>query len=205
MILENARSAARALRSNRLRTALTMLGIIIGVAAVIAMVAVGTGAQARVDEQIQSLGTNLHHRDVGQQQRRGASAWARAAASRSPRTTPTRSSRGRRSSRRRRPRSRGSARSSTATATGRTAMQGVDAGVLRGHATGASPRAGCFTAGGRRRRREGRVCSARPSPPPLRRQRPLGQTMRIKNGAVHGRRRAGRKGQSTRAATRTTP
>ncbi len=59
MILENARSAARALRTNRLRTALTMLGIIIGVAALIAMVSVGAGAQARVSEQIQSLGTNL--------------------------------------------------------------------------------------------------------------------------------------------------
>jgi len=36
-----------------------MLGIVIGVAAVIAMVAVGSGAQARVAEQIQSLGSNL--------------------------------------------------------------------------------------------------------------------------------------------------
>jgi putative ABC transport system permease protein len=59
MILENARSAARALRTNRLRSALTMLGIIIGVASLIAMVSVGAGAQARVREQIQSLGTNL--------------------------------------------------------------------------------------------------------------------------------------------------
>src|SRR4029453_19107315 len=59
MILENARSAARALRTNRLRSALTILGIIIGVASLIAMVSVGAGAQARVSEQIQSLGTNL--------------------------------------------------------------------------------------------------------------------------------------------------
>jgi putative ABC transport system permease protein len=59
MILDNARSAARALRANKLRTSLTMLGIIIGVGAVIAMVAVGSGAQARLAEQIQSLGTNL--------------------------------------------------------------------------------------------------------------------------------------------------
>ena len=51
--------AIRALRVNRLRTALTMLGIIIGVGAVIVMVAVGAGAQARVVEQIQSLGSNL--------------------------------------------------------------------------------------------------------------------------------------------------
>ncbi|OGL18586.1 MAG: hypothetical protein A3G97_01595 [Candidatus Rokubacteria bacterium RIFCSPLOWO2_12_FULL_69_21] len=54
-----ARIALRALRVNALRTALTMLGIIIGVGAVIAMVAVGAGAQARVAEQIQSLGSNL--------------------------------------------------------------------------------------------------------------------------------------------------
>ena len=59
MILANARSGARALRVNKLRSCLTILGIIIGVAAVIAMVAVGAGAQARVAEQIQSLGSNL--------------------------------------------------------------------------------------------------------------------------------------------------
>src|SRR2546428_13058186 len=59
MVLENARTATRALRVNKLRSALTMLGIIIGVGAVIAMVAVGAGAQARVAEQIQSLGSNL--------------------------------------------------------------------------------------------------------------------------------------------------
>ncbi|MBI2159294.1 MAG: ABC transporter permease [Candidatus Rokubacteria bacterium] len=51
--------AGRALRVNKLRSALTMLGIIIGVSAVIAMVGVGAGAQARVAEQIQSLGSNL--------------------------------------------------------------------------------------------------------------------------------------------------
>ncbi|MGH6690214.1 MAG: ABC transporter permease [Gammaproteobacteria bacterium] len=57
--LQSARVALRALRVNKLRSALTMLGIIIGVAAVIAMVGVGAGAQARVAEQIQSLGSNL--------------------------------------------------------------------------------------------------------------------------------------------------
>jgi len=56
---QSVRIAARALRVNKLRSALTMLGIIIGVAAVIAMVGVGAGAQARVAEQIQSLGSNL--------------------------------------------------------------------------------------------------------------------------------------------------
>ncbi len=53
------RMALGALRVNKLRTALTMLGIIIGVAAVIAMVSVGTGAQARISEQIRSMGSNL--------------------------------------------------------------------------------------------------------------------------------------------------
>ncbi len=58
-VWQSARIAIRALRVNKLRSALTMLGIIIGVGAVIAMVAVGSGAQARVAEQIQSLGSNL--------------------------------------------------------------------------------------------------------------------------------------------------
>src|SRR5207245_11597211 len=56
---QGVRIAIRALRVNMLRSILTMLGIIIGVGAVIAMVAVGSGAQARVIEQIQSLGSNL--------------------------------------------------------------------------------------------------------------------------------------------------
>jgi putative ABC transport system permease protein len=51
--------ALAALRTNKLRSALTMLGIIIGVGAVIAMVGVGAGAQARVEDQIKSLGSNL--------------------------------------------------------------------------------------------------------------------------------------------------
>ncbi len=58
-VWQSVRIAARALRVNKLRSALTMLGIIIGVSAVIAMVGVGAGAQARVAEQIQSLGSNL--------------------------------------------------------------------------------------------------------------------------------------------------
>jgi putative ABC transport system permease protein len=57
--LQSARIALRALRVNKLRSVLTMLGIIIGVGAVIAMVGVGAGAQARVAEQIQSLGSNV--------------------------------------------------------------------------------------------------------------------------------------------------
>jgi putative ABC transport system permease protein len=53
------RVALRALGANKLRTTLTMLGIIIGVAAVIALMSIGRGAQAQVTSQIQSLGTNL--------------------------------------------------------------------------------------------------------------------------------------------------
>jgi macrolide transport system ATP-binding/permease protein len=53
------RTAARALRRNKLRAALTMLGIFIGVAAVVAMVAVGEGARVSVAEKIKSLGTNM--------------------------------------------------------------------------------------------------------------------------------------------------
>jgi len=58
-VLASSRIAVRALRVNKLRSTLTMLGIIIGVGAVIAMVAVGTGAQARVAEQLQALGANM--------------------------------------------------------------------------------------------------------------------------------------------------
>ncbi len=58
-VWQSIRIALHALRVNKLRSTLTMLGIIIGVGAVIAMVAVGAGAQARVAEQIGSLGTNL--------------------------------------------------------------------------------------------------------------------------------------------------
>jgi putative ABC transport system permease protein len=58
-VLAGARIAVRALRVNKLRSALTMLGIVIGVGAVITMVSVGAGAQARVAEQIASLGSNM--------------------------------------------------------------------------------------------------------------------------------------------------
>lgn len=58
-IWEAIRSALTAIGANALRSALTMLGIIIGVAAVIAMVAIGSGARERVTGQIKSLGANL--------------------------------------------------------------------------------------------------------------------------------------------------
>jgi putative ABC transport system permease protein len=56
---QNVRIALRALKVNALRSALTMLGIIIGVGAVITMIAVGSGGQAQVNERIRSLGANL--------------------------------------------------------------------------------------------------------------------------------------------------
>jgi len=57
--LASLRIALRALRVNKMRSALTTLGIIIGVSAVIAMIAVGSGAKARIAEQIASMGSNL--------------------------------------------------------------------------------------------------------------------------------------------------
>ena len=58
-LIASMKIALRALKVNRTRSALTMLGIIIGVAAVIAMVGVGAGATTRIQEQIQSIGSNL--------------------------------------------------------------------------------------------------------------------------------------------------
>ena len=58
-LIASIRIALRALTVNRTRSALTMLGIIIGVGAVIAMVGVGAGATARIQAQIQSIGSNL--------------------------------------------------------------------------------------------------------------------------------------------------
>ncbi len=58
-IVNIVRSAFRALRRNKMRSFLTMLGIIIGVGAVIAMLAIGQGAEYSVKEQISSLGTNV--------------------------------------------------------------------------------------------------------------------------------------------------
>jgi len=51
--------ALQAIRKNKMRATLTMLGIIIGVAAVIVMVAIGSGARARIRSQINNLGTNM--------------------------------------------------------------------------------------------------------------------------------------------------
>ncbi len=59
LIRETARSAFRSLAANRLRTALTALGMIIGVASVVAVLAIGEGASASVQARIRALGSNL--------------------------------------------------------------------------------------------------------------------------------------------------
>jgi len=59
LIRETAKSAWRSLTSNRLRTLLTMLGMIIGTAAVVAVLGIGEGARSSVESQIRSLGANL--------------------------------------------------------------------------------------------------------------------------------------------------
>jgi putative ABC transport system permease protein len=53
------RVAIEALRANRLRSALTMLGVVIGVAAVVVLVAIGTGAKQEVESEVEGLGSNL--------------------------------------------------------------------------------------------------------------------------------------------------
>ena len=58
-LLENVRVALDGLTANKMRSGLTMLGVIIGVAAVIALLSIGAGAQASITEQITSVGTNL--------------------------------------------------------------------------------------------------------------------------------------------------
>src|ERR1051326_1083513 len=58
-ILESLRVALRGLSSNKMRTSLTMLGIIIGVGVVILVFAIGQGATQRVTEAVNSLGTNM--------------------------------------------------------------------------------------------------------------------------------------------------
>jgi putative ABC transport system permease protein len=59
------RIAFRAIRRNKVRSALTMLGVIIGVASVIAMIALGSGARSAIDSQIQSQGTNIIYVSAG--------------------------------------------------------------------------------------------------------------------------------------------
>ena len=64
-LLSTLRIAFTALRRNKVRSALTALGVIIGVASVIAMIALGSGARAAIDEQIQGAGTNVIYVSAG--------------------------------------------------------------------------------------------------------------------------------------------
>ena len=64
-ILMTLRIALKALNRNKLRTALTMLGMIIGVGAVITMVAIGKGAQTTIEEQVKAAGTNMININAG--------------------------------------------------------------------------------------------------------------------------------------------
>ena len=66
-VLDSFRSALQSIIVNKLRSALTMLGVIIGVASVIAMVAVGNGVSQSVQQQVLSLGSNLVTVTPGQQ------------------------------------------------------------------------------------------------------------------------------------------
>ena len=72
-LLMSLQLALGTLRQNRMRTALTMLGMIIGVGAVIAMVALGTGAQAQVEEQVETAGANVITARAGNISRGGVS------------------------------------------------------------------------------------------------------------------------------------
>lgn len=65
---ENFKIALRALRANKLRSVLTMLGIVIGVATVVALLSIGKGATASITDQIQSNGSNLLTVSAGRQQ-----------------------------------------------------------------------------------------------------------------------------------------
>jgi len=68
-IWESVKIALSSLRANKLRTILTMLGIIIGVASVVALMAIGNGAQVAITSQISSIGSNLLTVFPGQQRR----------------------------------------------------------------------------------------------------------------------------------------
>jgi ABC-type antimicrobial peptide transport system permease subunit len=72
-IYVSAQIALRALGRNRLRTSLTMLGVVIGVAAVIAMVALGSGARGSVESSLKSAGTNIIQVSAGNFTRGGES------------------------------------------------------------------------------------------------------------------------------------
>ena len=64
-VINTLKIALKAIRRNKVRSGLTMLGVIIGVASVIAMIALGSGARASIDQQIQSQGTNVIYVSAG--------------------------------------------------------------------------------------------------------------------------------------------
>jgi putative ABC transport system permease protein len=80
-LIESVRAGVQALMANKLRSVMTMLGIVIGVAAVISLVAAGAGAQAQVTERFESLGSNLLVISPGAATFRGASQGAASAQS----------------------------------------------------------------------------------------------------------------------------
>src|SRR4029078_10664904 len=71
VLLTSIRLAVRGLNRNKLRTVLTMLGMIIGVAAVMTMMALGNGAQQSVERDVRAAGTNLIHVNAGNYTRGG--------------------------------------------------------------------------------------------------------------------------------------
>src|SRR5438128_8429777 len=71
LLVVSVRLAVRALKRHKLRTILTMLGMIIGVAAVVTMAAVGNGAQHSVEQDVRSAGTSLIHVKAGNYTRGG--------------------------------------------------------------------------------------------------------------------------------------
>src|SRR5574339_1083950 len=77
LLSENFKIALRALRANKLRSILTMLGIVIGVATVVALISLGSGATASITSDIQGSGSNLLSIAAGRSQfgpgRQGAS------------------------------------------------------------------------------------------------------------------------------------
>src|SRR5512138_1466335 len=68
LLSENFKIALRALRANKMRSMLTMLGIVIGVATVVALLSIGKGATASITSSIQSNGSNLLTVSPGKQQ-----------------------------------------------------------------------------------------------------------------------------------------
>src|SRR5690349_8690644 len=68
LLSENIKVALRALRANKLRSILTILGIVIGVATVVALLSIGQGATASITNQIKSTGSNLLNISPGRRQ-----------------------------------------------------------------------------------------------------------------------------------------